>query len=161
VTNFENRNAWETVMKQDCSICTKQPKTKRDFARWLQAVFDDLKDARDADFYEQMEIAQMVEEASVWASRFGAGHLIDQERPMVSPRDALTVIGRLLAWAEKEENSATLDVYELAKLLGCHHRTIWRHEGKGLIPEARRIGGIVRWDRTEIEEWLAGPGSRN
>ncbi len=55
---------------------------------------------------------------------------------------------------EPKENRNSMDVKELADFIGCDPRTIWRHEAKGLIPEARRVGTrIVRWDRQEIEDW--------
>lgn len=78
-----------------------------------------------------------------------------------TPRSSLMLLGRLMAALEQKNPPPTLDVQAMARLLGCTERTIWRHEGKGLIPEARRIGGVVRWDRAEIEEWLAAQGSRN
>jgi predicted DNA-binding transcriptional regulator AlpA len=49
----------------------------------------------------------------------------------------------------------------MAMLLGCSERTVWRHEAKGLIPEARRIGRVVNWDRDEIQEYLANQAKRN
>lgn len=51
-----------------------------------------------------------------------------------------------------------LTLKEVAQRLLCHPRTVWRYEGQGLIPEARRIGRKVFWDRTEWEEWYARAG---
>ncbi|WP_409994427.1 helix-turn-helix transcriptional regulator [Bremerella cremea] len=43
---------------------------------------------------------------------------------------------------------------ETAKLLGCSLRSLWRWEAQSRIPEGRRIGRTVRWDRKEIERLL-------
>ena len=47
------------------------------------------------------------------------------------------------------------DVRELAELLGCSVSTVWRHVQKGVLPRPFRIGGLTRWDGTEIDATLA------
>lgn len=44
---------------------------------------------------------------------------------------------------------------ELGRLLELGERTIRRMNAAGQLPAPRRIGGSVRWDLTEIREWLA------
>jgi predicted DNA-binding transcriptional regulator AlpA len=39
----------------------------------------------------------------------------------------------------------------VAALLGVHRATIWRWLDQGLIPLPRRVGGLPRWVRSEIE----------
>jgi excisionase family DNA binding protein len=51
-----------------------------------------------------------------------------------------------------------LTVKEVAERLNCHSRTVWRFEGRGEIPEARRIGRKVFWDRDEFEQWYQSAG---
>ena len=75
-------------------------------------------------------------------------------------REILTRLDHLESNPPEEEaqeriSSSTVDVRQLAAILGCSERTIWRHEGKGLIPGARRVGGVVRWSRQEIDDFLA------
>lgn len=71
------------------------------------------------------------------------------------------LVGRLLAFVEKEVRSPTLDVHEMASRLGCAERTVWRLEAKELIPVARRVGKVVRWDRDEVEDWLENQATLN
>ena len=110
---------------------TKTPRTIREYREYLQDAFDTLKSDHASDFFDQMQIADQVEEASVLACRFGAGHLIETKHHVLTPREALVLVGRLLAWVEKEVRSPTLDVHEMASLLGCTERTVWRHRSQG------------------------------
>ncbi len=43
----------------------------------------------------------------------------------------------------------------LAKLLDCSPRSVRRLADKGSIPPPVKIGGMVRWPRGTIEQWLA------
>ncbi len=45
-------------------------------------------------------------------------------------------------------------VTELAELLGVSVRTAWRKESTGHLPAPVRIGGLVRWRRAEIMQWI-------
>jgi predicted DNA-binding transcriptional regulator AlpA len=56
------------------------------------------------------------------------------------------------------ETSRPLDVKDIAARLRCHPRTIWRMEGRGQIPEARRFGKKVIWDRDDWEQWYRNAG---
>ena len=149
----------QQMTKHDCpyrkyTMNARTPRTLSEFRNYLQDAFDTVKDDHASDFFDPMEIADQVEEASVLACRFGAGDLIDSQHHVLTPREALVLVGRLLAWVEKEVRSPTLDVHEMASLVGCTERTVWRLEAKGLIPAARRVGKVVRWDRDEVEDWL-------
>ena len=115
-------------------------------------------DGEDA-LYVSLRLEEITGEAERIACRLGFDP--GDVPALPTPRSALALLGRLAGAMEQKDPAPTLDVQEMARLLGCTERTIWRHEGKGLIPEARRIGGVVRWDRAEIEEWLAAQGSRN
>jgi excisionase family DNA binding protein len=145
---------------------TSQTKTIREFRAWLEeniaflenVVRDGPPDGEDS-LYVSLQVEEISGEAERMACRLGFD---PGDVPTVpAPRSALALLGRIAVAMERQDPDPTLDVREVARLLGCTDRTIWRHEGKGLIPEARRIGGVVRWDRAEIEEWLAAQGSRN
>jgi len=51
--------------------------------------------------------------------------------------------------------SAMLTVHELAALLHCSTRTIYRLTANGRIPEPCRLGSLLRWPRAQIEAWIA------
>jgi excisionase family DNA binding protein len=48
-----------------------------------------------------------------------------------------------------------LSVRDVAEILGVDARTVrrWREERK--LPPALTVGGIVRWERADIEAWIA------
>ena len=48
-----------------------------------------------------------------------------------------------------------LSVREVAHMLNLGERTIWKINSTGDFPAPVRIGRAVRWDRREIEAWLA------
>jgi excisionase family DNA binding protein len=54
-------------------------------------------------------------------------------------------------------------VEDLAGLLQCSTRHIWRLHDAGRLPAAVRIGRLVRWPRKLIESWIADgcPPARN
>ena len=47
-----------------------------------------------------------------------------------------------------------LTTSDLAKLLQCSSRNVSRLEQSGRIPRANRVGALVRWPRTAIENWI-------
>lgn len=51
----------------------------------------------------------------------------------------------------------TLTVDELARLLGCSSRSIWKWASEGTFPKPIRLGGsrAVRWIRADVEAHLA------
>jgi len=50
-------------------------------------------------------------------------------------------------------------VDEVAARLGFHRRTVYDKASRGEIPSIR-IGRSVRFDRTQIEDWLAAGGAQ-
>jgi excisionase family DNA binding protein len=50
--------------------------------------------------------------------------------------------------------SALLDVQQVAALLNCSSRHIYRLSDAGRMPPPVRLGALVRWSRSSIEEWL-------
>ena len=47
-----------------------------------------------------------------------------------------------------------LDVQDVAKLLNCSSRTIYRLSSSGRMPRPVRLGALVRWRRGELLDWL-------
>ena len=56
---------------------------------------------------------------------------------------------------EKVKSHALLiSADELAVLIGVSTRTIWRLLSSGRLIEPVRLGGNVRWNREQVEEWI-------
>jgi len=53
------------------------------------------------------------------------------------------------------EQAALLDVRAVAVMLDCSPRHIYRLADAGRLPRPVKLGALVRWHRTEIDEWLA------
>jgi len=52
-------------------------------------------------------------------------------------------------------HSQLITTEELAQMLSVSERTIYRWRAEGKIPPALKIGGVLRWSRDAIVEWLA------
>ncbi|QVL33221.1 helix-turn-helix domain-containing protein [Telmatocola sphagniphila] len=46
-------------------------------------------------------------------------------------------------------------VNDIAALLGCTWRTVYRMADEGKIPFGLKIGGLRRWHLGEFKEWIA------
>ena len=53
------------------------------------------------------------------------------------------------------EPAALLDVKAVAWMMGCSARQVFRLSDSGRMPAAVRLGGMVRWPRSVIEQWIA------
>jgi excisionase family DNA binding protein len=47
------------------------------------------------------------------------------------------------------------DVQTVADLCGCSVRHIYRLADAGRMPTPVRLGSLVRWSKTAIEDWIA------
>jgi len=47
------------------------------------------------------------------------------------------------------------DVQAVAELLDCSTRHVYRLSDAGRMPPPVKLGTLVRWSRTSIEEWIA------
>jgi len=56
---------------------------------------------------------------------------------------------------EFSEHSILLNADDLAELLGISKRTVWRLRSAGAMPPPVQIGSSIRWQRSEIESWVA------
>lgn len=50
---------------------------------------------------------------------------------------------------------ALLDVRQVAGLLGCSARTVYRLADTGRMPRPVKLGALVRWRKFEVEDWIA------
>lgn len=50
---------------------------------------------------------------------------------------------------------AMLTIDQVARLLNCSTRTVYRLNDAGHMPRPVRLGALVRWNRVEIEQWIA------
>ncbi|MCC5831107.1 MAG: helix-turn-helix domain-containing protein [Phycisphaeraceae bacterium] len=50
---------------------------------------------------------------------------------------------------------AMLTIDQVARLLNCSTRTVYRLNDAGRMPRPVRLGSLVRWNRSEIEQWIA------
>jgi len=56
-----------------------------------------------------------------------------------------------------------LAVDDVARLLSCSRRNIYRLSDSGALPRPVKLGRLTRWRREDIERWvaaLAGEGTR-
>jgi len=47
-----------------------------------------------------------------------------------------------------------LKVDDVAELLGCSARTVWRYRDDGELPTPLKVGQLVRWPMEVIEDWI-------
>ena len=53
------------------------------------------------------------------------------------------------------DSPATLfDVEQVASILNCSPRHVYRMADAGAMPRPRHLGALVRWSRLEIEAWV-------
>ena len=59
--------------------------------------------------------------------------------------------------------NALLTVDDMAALLRCSPRTVYRLSERGRIPRPCRLGSLLRWTRVQVDEWVARgcPDCRN
>ena len=51
--------------------------------------------------------------------------------------------------------SVMLTVHDVARMLNCSTRTVYRLTDTGRMPQPVRLGGLVRWPRHVIELWIS------
>lgn len=58
--------------------------------------------------------------------------------------------------AAVSESPALLTVRQVAAMLGCSARHVYRLSDRGAMPRPTKLGDVlVRWSRTDIESWVA------
>ena len=53
------------------------------------------------------------------------------------------------------ESSVLIDVRQTSILLGCSSRHVYRLSDAGRMPRPVKLGALVRWSKSAIEEWIA------
>ena len=48
-----------------------------------------------------------------------------------------------------------IDVRRLAELLSCSQRHVWKLRAENRIPPPTQLGGMIRWQESEIRSWIA------
>lgn len=54
-----------------------------------------------------------------------------------------------------ESTAKLLDVQTVADMLGCSTRHVYRLADGGKMPAPVKLGALVRWSLSIIEEWIA------
>lgn len=62
--------------------------------------------------------------------------------------------GRIVGRACADSNAALLDVNEVASLLSCSARHVYRLADAGRMPQPVKLGQLVRWRRAALSDWL-------
>jgi len=151
-------------------------KTIREFRSWLEENIGFLEsvllygpchirpDGQPADpLYTDLVIGEIVEEAGRLACRFGAGDLA--EEVTTTPRAALAILGRLLAWTQDVAPFAPPEMMTQEDLIRYLRldvdernpvervRNLIRYQG---LPVTRR-GRLLLFRKTSVDEWLDVP----
>ncbi len=50
--------------------------------------------------------------------------------------------------------TALMTAQQVARSLGCSVRHVYRLADRGAMPRPVRLGSLVRWRRTEIDQWI-------
>jgi excisionase family DNA binding protein len=48
-----------------------------------------------------------------------------------------------------------IGVQQVAERLGCSTRHVWRLRSTGLLPRPVKVGQLVRWSSSAIDEWIS------
>lgn len=54
-----------------------------------------------------------------------------------------------------EPSAKLMDVRAVAEMLGCSTRHVYRLSDAGRMPAPVKLGALVRWSKSAIEEWVA------
>jgi len=55
-----------------------------------------------------------------------------------------------------DASAKLLNVQAVAEMLGVSTRTVYRLSDSGRMPAPLKLGALVRWSKTAIEQWIAG-----
>jgi len=53
------------------------------------------------------------------------------------------------------DSALLVDVRAVAHMLGCSWRHIYRLADAGKMPRPIRLGSLVRWRKSDLDQWLA------
>ena len=148
-------------------IMSKEPRNLTQFLHWLERQFADMEvytRFAEVDFYDKLGIAEMVEQASRLACRFGGGHLIGREQGVLTPREALVILGRLLAWAREQSSQPAgkyLDSQAAADYLGITVKSLYAQVERGRLKPLRGPKRSYRFTSQMLDSYLKCPTLQN
>jgi excisionase family DNA binding protein len=141
----------------------KEPKTRADFARWLQetiAFLDSLirhgvpdRTPANGQFFQEVVVGETMQELARLAARFG----YEVEELPTDPTKALVVVGRLLEQVKPRPDLLT--VKQAAERLNVSIRTVYDLCDNGRL-RCQRIGvgrGTIRIRPADLAGCLAEP----
>lgn len=53
------------------------------------------------------------------------------------------------------ESALLIDVRDVADMLHCSPRHVYRLSDRGGMPRPLKLGTLVRWERAAVERWIA------
>ena len=53
-----------------------------------------------------------------------------------------------------ESSAKLLDVNQVAEMLGCSQRHVYRLSDAGRMPAPVRLGSLVRWSAAALRQWI-------
>ena len=60
-----------------------------------------------------------------------------------------------LSPADASAKLLVLNVQCVAEMLGCSTRHVYRLSDAGRMPRPVRLGSLVRWSKSSLEDWIA------
>jgi len=57
--------------------------------------------------------------------------------------------------SHRDDRTPMLTVHDVARMLCCSARTVYRLTDSGRVPRPVKLGSLVRWPRETIEDWIA------
>ncbi|GIW97055.1 MAG: hypothetical protein KatS3mg111_0388 [Pirellulaceae bacterium] len=54
----------------------------------------------------------------------------------------------------RQDAAKLLDVHDVAAMLGCSARHVYRLSDAGHMPRPLKLGALTRWRRDAIERWI-------
>jgi excisionase family DNA binding protein len=72
----------------------------------------------------------------------------------VTPTQRTKTMTTASAPSPAPDTTGMFDVQDLAKLLRCSTRTIYRLSDGGKMPPPLKLGGLCRWPKSKILEWI-------
>jgi excisionase family DNA binding protein len=57
--------------------------------------------------------------------------------------------------AAPDEGSVLVSVHQVARMLACSARTVYRLSDSGRLPWPLKVGSLLRWRREDIHRWVA------
>ncbi len=61
----------------------------------------------------------------------------------------------MIADKEKEVQTIMLTVHDVARMLNCSARTVYRLTDTGRMPKPVKLGALIRWPRETVTHWIA------